>query len=874
MLPPQAQTATSITSPQHKCARMPPSPTITLTAANSGETLAAAAYRFQGDRYTAKSGWNDVEIRDDGHRSLRLFKDLIENDQITHSFKHFLSSEQVTSWNLINNWLSGSLQPEESKDWAKEAIASETFNHQNLWDLQRLYSLSPKTFPTSHYQFHHLLLFQIEFTYYVLPPEGSSDWLQVLSNRRRNAQNYATSQLLAHRLFCNQTLPKNSPKRFPPLPVMQDVCPWLSDSADKDELPVYLWDTELNATIQACELDETPQFICISHTWGRWKSGSSIHLQNVPWDIPCNNIFDVEMLPNHLRDCARANGYRYIWFDLVCIPQERGNTKLAEVARSEISRQALIFRNAAICLCWLNYIHDWSAERATLDFLSSFFLQHATPDGQYDRDRLKFGPRANAEERLQLLLHPDHERFLEHSTLNNPCDGGKTPLEPTENANKSAQAGHSPERKGSQDAGRHRQGLHSVLHSAQTRWRDFRESPGQRIERLRMEGVAMDEYWLQQRQAEYERTRAKWQAAERQWQPSAWFSSLWTLQEAYLRPDMVLCNQNWEPLTDSAGSTFTLEMTWTVSIVTRELLNRLRHQNDGLDPCSLDTLQDRKPYNVDTSQCLQEAKVSRDSPFSFGKMPLGVSQLCALCEPMAAARQGGQSRLQILVQSSSRQCTKDRASAVMAVLGITAWKVAADTTAEQDLILGMFPLEFVRMTMKVVGPTFFLAKKDCPLGTMLPFGTFDAESRIGLETVSMRHFDVTDTEFHPSVLTWTLETSGSFTVRKAAILASNTGFPHGEYHFEEAWFRYEAGIYHASALGMIDWVESYDRTRFRVFAVNIGHSCGVILLCRDPDSYPLKLRRIGCYQLVSVDGWLDERPIDWVAGKRVDWVIH
>ncbi|KAH7024113.1 hypothetical protein EDB80DRAFT_871506 [Ilyonectria destructans] len=352
---------------------MPPGPTITLTAANSGKTLAATAYRFQGEQYTAESDWNDMEIRDDKHKNLRLFKNLIENDQITHSFKHFLGSEQVTSCNLINNWLSGSLQPEESKDWAKEAIASETFNHQNLWDLQRLYSLSPKTFPTSHYQFHHLLLFQIEFTYYVLTPEGSSDWLQVLSNRRRNAQNYATSQLLAHRLFCNKTLPKDSPQRFPPLPGMQDVCPWLSDSADKDELPVYLWDTELNATLQACELDERPQYICISHTWGRWKSGRSIRLQNVPWDIPCNNIFDVEMLPNHLHDSARANGYRYVWFDLVCIPQERGNTKLAEVARSEISRQALIFRNAAICLCWLNYIDDWSAERATLDFLSSFF---------------------------------------------------------------------------------------------------------------------------------------------------------------------------------------------------------------------------------------------------------------------------------------------------------------------------------------------------------------------------------------------------------------------------------------------------------------------------------------------------------------------
>jgi hypothetical protein len=34
-------------------------------------------------------------------------------------------------------------------------------------------------------------------------------------------------------------------------------------------------------------------------------------------------------------------------------------------------------------------------------------------------------------------------------------------------------------------------------------------------------------------------------------QPSRWFTSLWTLQEVCLHPDMVLCDRDWESLTIS-----------------------------------------------------------------------------------------------------------------------------------------------------------------------------------------------------------------------------------------------------------------------------------------------------------------------------------
>lgn len=41
------------------------------------------------------------------------------------------------------------------------------------------------------------------------------------------------------------------------------------DSFKATDRPYYLWDTEMERTVTVEDLPEYPQYVCISHTWGR-----------------------------------------------------------------------------------------------------------------------------------------------------------------------------------------------------------------------------------------------------------------------------------------------------------------------------------------------------------------------------------------------------------------------------------------------------------------------------------------------------------------------------------------------------------------------------------------------------------------------------
>jgi hypothetical protein len=78
--------------------------------------------------------------------------------------------------------------------------------------------------------------------------------------------------------------------------------------------------------------------------------------------VPENRIFDAAKLPDILARCGERPRVRYVWFDLLCIPQEDKDSQLNVLAKQEISRQGLILRNAAACVAWLSYIESWKAE--------------------------------------------------------------------------------------------------------------------------------------------------------------------------------------------------------------------------------------------------------------------------------------------------------------------------------------------------------------------------------------------------------------------------------------------------------------------------------------------------------------------------------
>lgn len=130
-------------------------------------------------------------------------------------------------------------------------------------------------------------------------------------------------------------------------------CPWLDRSRTLALFPHYLWDTQKRETVETSRLVTRPAYTVISHTWGRWKlADNGVDHPGVPWLIPLNARFDARNLPDLLSHVPGGN--RYIWLDLVCVPQGNVDSVLSRVRKQEIGRQASIFGNAQYAIAWFN----------------------------------------------------------------------------------------------------------------------------------------------------------------------------------------------------------------------------------------------------------------------------------------------------------------------------------------------------------------------------------------------------------------------------------------------------------------------------------------------------------------------------------------
>lgn len=330
-------------------------------------------------------------------------------------------------------------------------------------------------------------LFQLEFIHETrtLQVNDFQTFLGLVQAQRERCAQYAALQRVAHSCHIqdNRTSSESSDhkQQHAPasllhalemsIPACIEACPWLKIKEADNRRPYFLWDVSKQRTVVVEELKKTPDYLCISHTWGRWpKRGSDgnpeapIQVPGVPWLVPQNRKFAVQDLPNMLK-AEFSSGY--IWFDLLCIPQDR-----SERAFLEISRQALIFGNANWTIAWLNDINSWNGLSSVVDWLSLFYLNTA--------------------------VNVEHERY-NFPLLPDPFD--------------------------------------DVLASPMELflW-DSGEDEGDR---------PADEV-------------VDWEHIEIA-PPVPWFTSLWTLQEACLRPDMVLCNKKWQPLTAGAQTLVPLD---------------------------------------------------------------------------------------------------------------------------------------------------------------------------------------------------------------------------------------------------------------------------------------------------------------------------
>ncbi|RDW62520.1 hypothetical protein BP5796_10822 [Coleophoma crateriformis] len=163
------------------------------------------------------------------------------------------------------------------------------------------------------------------------------------------------------------------------------------------------------------------EYTYVSHTWGRFrKPGPGAKVQNCRWAVPHNNQFDVESLPEILYSVWKAGKLttRYLWLDLLCIPQSDTfdrDIELAQVADDEIDRQARIFRNATSCVCWLHddAISSWKATQKTIRWCAVDWLRKTTIKGLYNLEDLLGLLAAEAETPTELSLSstPDKTWF-------------------------------------------------------------------------------------------------------------------------------------------------------------------------------------------------------------------------------------------------------------------------------------------------------------------------------------------------------------------------------------------------------------------------------------------------------------------------------
>ncbi|CAN9080865.1 unnamed protein product [Alternaria alternata] len=387
------------------------------------------------------------------------------------------------------------------------------------------------------------------------------------------------------------------------------------------------------------DLDFRPQYVAISHTWGRWVISHPIPVEGVPWKVPQNSCFNVAELARIL-SCV-PGGLDFVWFDLVCIPQD-GSDRGAK----EIARQAQIFRGARYAIAWLNSIESLDGLFSGMAWKALQFLKFGTGDGK---------------QRLDIAVRSAWDSFKAYG---------------------------------------------SGLYSPRPDGRNYKN-----------------------------------------WSLNPWFTSLWTLQEVCLRPDMWICVRDWSYL--SSDGAVPVTMSGVVSMI----------ELDATAPAGED----------DTSY----------REFAIWRHRTGLLALLDL------------DQISIISLGDLRECSGRRAEAIMSVLGATTWytdalqqSIASGKNVveelERDLVLGKYPVQFANeLALKMPGSffaafdkTIFLASSDVgmQIGSMLPF----SRDRTAYTPTSPHRFLGYAAEPVISIKSWVVQKDGTVKIPQATVISSKT----------------------------------------------------------------------------------------------------
>ncbi|KAK8051734.1 hypothetical protein PG993_003119 [Apiospora rasikravindrae] len=712
-------------------------------------------------------------------------------------FKSTLSQQQLLSWKLLTEWLNGAYHPKVLADAAQRAIYSGRPG-QRREDGLSLHPEFPNDAMIDQCVYQHQLseLYAAELLDYF--PDNEDEvyveyFINLLEARRRSAFNFAVSQAISHASYLRWFGDPENGTRIEPSPEIQrpfhypaslmEVCPWVTQTGTgEDGLPYYLWDTVGQCTIETSRLpDPKPTYTCISHTWGRWTTASTSKLDQVPWEIPGNSVFAVQRIPDILGTLRERICTRYVWLDLVCIPQTREG-ELGRIAEREIGRQAAIFRESAACLAWLNYIDDWDAENYLIEWMSCQFLRLTIDPRFYEHASSKHdAPWRESDKRpLQLTNHPFHVKYL----------GGD----------------------------------------------EFSDTPGGQV------------------------TRDKEVLSKALNKPSPWFSSLWTLQEACFCPHLTFVSRNLTPLLDASGKPISMErlLHWRrhfISLCTNPI-------------CAARSGRSAADWGIRLYNLMVENFFRSNSDVS----PTG-----------------------ILIQGNARQCTGRRAEAIMSATGVLDWWDNPDVDKDSHLVLGMYPLAFVREAAKKFGPGFVLARKEIGAprhslryllgrerGSMMPFEKRDQARARGKRDVDMYPLKAQEAEWHPSFSHWEILESGSVLISRASILRKKA--------YGRIWTHVPAQVFiswretplikrDATMVGLRDWLAEQS-SMYYTYAIMVSKSIGMILQgLSTPGLGRRKLIKTGCFKvrgnasLPDADDWIESQDVSWVPERKVNWIV-
>lgn len=301
-------------------------------------------------------------------------------------FQARLSPLQKSSFKILYEWWNSVYYPTTDLDAAREKL--DELASEASYEGPLKYSLAGHWTSHSHYHSWMLDLWVREFHPVEWEPYVARHYIKSLVATRQGATTHAIAMRFAH-ATCQYQREGND---LPPLPEyvqpVRDMSGWkgnaffeeppVGDASGEvyrrilDETatpPTYLWDVAAKQSVRVADLPSCPDYLCVSHTWGRFvhRPEQWVDIPGVRWPVKTITLYDVHDIP----DMLFGLGADYVWLDLFCIPQQP-----CPEHHQEVANQAAIFRRASACVAWLNEIETWENTKKALNYVGLHYLRN------------------------------------------------------------------------------------------------------------------------------------------------------------------------------------------------------------------------------------------------------------------------------------------------------------------------------------------------------------------------------------------------------------------------------------------------------------------------------------------------------------------